>query len=268
MPGNEIETGEGTETDVYPHAPHESQVLVLALCGSRAYRTSTAGSDFDWHGVFAAAPGELDGVYPLDDADQTWVQHGELEDFSLHEAGKFCRLAAKCNPSAIETLWAAAADSDSVCGAAVATTAAVTPLGRDLVEIRTTFLSAPRVRDAYLGFMRKQLRLLSDRHADPADERRAKHAKHIKRLAECGAQLWRTGDMAITVADPAAYHDFGEYCREERSNRTVAALVDEHRAVFDEPTPLPDRPDMRPAADWLARVRTAYSSASWTGVIQ
>jgi hypothetical protein len=221
-------------------------MLLQVLCGSHAYGTNTPESDMDWHGVFAEPPGVLDGLFPPSERDQTWSEHGEHEDFAFHEAGKFCRLALKCNPTMLEVLWAADDDRSFVTG-----------LGDMLVQERQSFLSAPSVRNSYLGFMNQQVRLVTDRHTDPNDRRRAKHAKHILRLMECGKSLWTTGDMSVRVSDPDAYHAFGEACARDTTNKKLFDAVGEYESVFDSPTVLPEEPDGNFAKYWLSTVRRA-----------
>lgn len=243
---------------MYSKKPARDRTLLLVVSGSRAYGTSTETSDTDIKGVFVAEQREVDGVYPLVDRDQTFARTHEVEtapdgsqvesDWSLHEIAKFCRLAAGCNPSALETLWT---DESDVIYA--------TRLGLELVSLRGDFLSAPSVRGAYLSYASSQLRRMQQSHTDPTDRRRAKHAKHLRRLLVAGYELWSTGEMNLKVRDPEDYHAFGERCQTDHTNALLESVVRDYTTLFDEtPSKLPEKPDLRRVHDLVARVRNEY----------
>jgi predicted nucleotidyltransferase len=220
--------------------------LLLGIVGSTAYGLAGPHSDVDRLGVFAVPTVALHGLHP---PKETLVTHDP--DVTLHEAAKFCRLALSCNPTAMELLWL----PDDLYEVR-------TDLGRELIAIRSSFLSAPRVRDAFLGYAEQQFTRLINKEAGRdggrwADRRTAKHARHLLRLIEQGLHLYQTGVLTIRLADPQRYVDFGEQ---------VAADPDAARPVIEHArtrfaaatTPLPDEPDEEPAERWLPRVRAFY----------
>ena len=243
---------------MYDKKPTDDRTLLLVVSGSRAYGTHTAESDTDIKGVFVAEQHEIDGIYPLTDRDQTFVRTAEFvtrpdgalveTDWSLHEISKFCRLAASCNPTILETLWTDAEDVISV-----------NAYGNELIQLRTDFLSASGVRNAYLGYATSQLRRMTQAHTDVSDPRRAKHAKQLRRLLMAGYQLWSTGDMRVKVDDPEDFHMFGERCRADATNALIESVITDYTILFDEtPTALPNEPDLSRAHDLVKRVRNAY----------
>jgi predicted nucleotidyltransferase len=213
--------------------------LLRGIVGSTAYGLAGPHSDVDRLGVFAAPTTAFHGLHP---PKESIVSH-DPEDVTMHEAGKFCRLALSCNPTAMELLWL----PDDLYEVR-------TPLGDELIAIRSAFLSAPRARDAFLGYAEQQFARLSNKGAD---KRTAKHARHLLRLIDQGLSLYETGVLTIRLADPQRYLDFGEQ---------VAADPDAARPVLDRArerfasatTVLPERPDEEPAERWLLRVRAFY----------
>lgn len=217
-------------------------VLLQGVVGSTAYGLAHAGSDIDRLGVYAEPASAFHGLHlPIDKA-ATQVRHDP--DITRHEARKFCRLALACNPTVSELLWLPYDLYDER-----------TDLGDELIAIRSAFLSAPRVRNAYLGYASQQLsRLVSkDVRALPA-AKIAKHARHLARLAHQGRELYQTGCLRVRLEDPQWYVDFGERCAVDAT--AARELLTNTEASFDEiRTPLPSVPDEPAVEAWLHRVR-------------
>lgn len=220
-------------------------LLLSGIVGSTAYGLARPGSDVDRLGVFAVPTVQLHGLRAPKDSHVT-----HQPDQTLHEAAKWCRLALQGNPTVLEVVWLPH-DLYEV----------RTPLGDDLIAIRTSFLSAPRVRAAYLGYAEQQFRRLVARGdgSFSADTRRrtAKHARHLRRLCEQGLQLYTTGRLDVRVSDPDAYFDFGEAVVADPDHaRPYLVHIEE---AFDATTsPLPDQPDEAPVEEWLQRVRAHF----------
>ncbi|MEU6971157.1 nucleotidyltransferase domain-containing protein [Kitasatospora aureofaciens] len=217
-------------------------VLLSGIVGSTAYGFAHAGSDLDRLGLFATPTEELHGLHRPAESHVTTAP-----DVTLHEAAKWCRLALSCNPTASELVWLPEDLYETV-----------TPLGRELVGIRSSFLSAPAVRRAYLGYADQQFRKLLTRDTtDPATRRRAaKHARHLVRLVEQAVRLHRTGHNLIRLSDPERVRDLGERI----ADRPGAAehLLADAADHLSRPGVLPEAPDPRPAEAWLRRVRAAH----------
>lgn len=219
-------------------------VLLSGVVGSTAYGLAGPHSDVDRLGVFAAPTIALHGLHP---PKQSIVEHDP--DVTLHEAAKFCRLALSCNPTAMELMWLPEYEVR-------------TALGDELIAIRSAFLSAPRVRDAFLGYAEQQFTRLTNKEASRdggrwADRRTAKHARHLLRLIEQGLGLYETGVLTIRLADPQRFLDFGErVMADPAAARPV--LEDARERFATATTVLPDRPDDEPAERWLLRVRAFY----------
>lgn len=220
-------------------------VLLSGIVGSTAYGLAREGSDVDRLGMFAAPTEDLHGLHAPKDSHVT-----THPDRTLHEAAKWCRLALGGNPTVLELVWLPS-DLYEV----------RTPLGDELIGIRSSLLSAKRVRDAYLGYATQQFKRLYDRGdgSFSADTRKrtAKHARHLRRLCHQGFELYATGRLSIRVDDPEEYHRFGE---EVAADAMVALPMLQHfEAAFDgTASVLPDRPDEAPAEAWLRRVRAAH----------
>ncbi|WP_194822136.1 hypothetical protein [Micromonospora sp. S-DT3-3-22] len=136
-----------------------------------------------------------------------------------------------------------------------------TETGDRLIAIRSA--SAPRVRDAYLGYASQQFRKLTTRDATVGGRRRsAKHARHLARLLHQGRTLYATGRLEIRLADPQWFRAFGERVV-GGALAEAQALVAEAERDFDRlRTPLPDRPDEATVKRWLRDVRAAHLPAA------
>lgn len=223
-----------------------TDVLLSGIVGSTAYGLATPDSDVDRLGIFAAPTEALLGLH----APQESVVSNS-PDKTLHEARKWSKLALGGNPTVMELVWL----PDDLYEVR-------TPLGDELIGIRQSFLSAKRVRDAYLGYATQQFRKLESRGdgSFSADTRKrtAKHARHLARLVRQGRELYAAGHLRIRLEDPQWYRDFGE--------RVAGGDLDEARHLLAEAevdfdntrTPLPDRPDDDTVEKWLQAVRAAH----------
>lgn len=224
-------------------------VLLSGVVGSTAYGLAHGDSDVDLLGLFAVPTVELHGLYPP--TPDSVVTHDP--DCTLHEAAKWCRLALSCNPTATELVWL----PDHLYTVS-------SQLGDELISIRHSFLSAERVRDAYLGYAHQQFKRLIDRGdgSFSADTRKrtAKHARHLRRLCHQGYSLYTTGQLPIRLENPQEYIDFGE---EVAENADAATSVLSHYdwAFSHTRSVLPEKADPAPAEAWLRRVRAHFYEA-------
>lgn len=218
-------------------------LLLSGIVGSVAYGLAGPGSDVDRIGVFAAPTVAFHGLRRPTESVVTTDP-----DVTLHEAGKYCGLALSGNPTAIELMWLPDDCYETRTG-----------FGERLIAIRSAFLSAPRVRAAYLGYATQQFRKLATRDSSTGGRRRsAKHARHLARLLHQGRVLYATGVLEIRLADPEWFRAFGE--------RVAGGALDEAEALvaaaerdFDRiHTPLPERPDEETVERWLLDVRAAH----------
>lgn len=225
----------------------DNVILLKGIVGSTAYGLAGPNSDVDGLGMYAAPTIEFHGLHPPSAKTASIVKI--KPDLTMHEVGKMAHLCLSGNPTATELLWL---DSYEVS----------TPLGLDLIAIRQSFLSAGKVRDAYLGYATQQFRRLSERGdgSFSADlrKRTAKHARHLMRLCHQGFILYASGRLVIKLEDPDAFRAFGETVAGgdiEAARRLIATYEDK----FDTTTTvLPDRPDEYSVEKWLLRVRRVF----------
>ncbi|WP_047891753.1 nucleotidyltransferase domain-containing protein [Micromonospora sp. RV43] len=220
-------------------------ILLSGIVGSTAYGLARPGSDVDRLGVFAVPTAALHGLTPPAESHVT-----TKPDRQLHEARKFAMLCIGGNPTAFELLWL----PDDLYEVR-------TELGQELIDLRSAFLSAPRVRDAYLGYARQQFHRLKERGdgSFSADlrKRTAKHARHLARLTRQGLDLYATGTLTVRVECPEWYHDFGDAVAGGHLQIASDLLAKAERNVARIKSPLPERPDTAPIEAWLRRVREA-----------
>ncbi|MEU3452301.1 nucleotidyltransferase domain-containing protein [Micromonospora sp. NPDC006766] len=225
-------------------------VLLAGIVGSTAYGLAGPDSDVDRLGVFAAPTEAFHGLTPPEETKVT-----SKPDTTIHEAAKYARLALGGNPTVSELMWL----PDDLFEVR-------TPLGEELIGIRSAFLSAKRVRDAYLGYATQQFRRLEARGdgSFSADTRRrtAKHARHLLRLCHQGLRLYATGELEIRLANPQRFVDFGERVASGDIELARAWMAD-YESRFDAArSVLPVEPDRAAVEAWLLRVRHAHLDAN------
>jgi|SRR6185437_1067155 len=219
-------------------------ILLQGIVGSTAYGLAGPESDVDRAGVFAHPTALLFGLSKPAESIVT-----TKPDVTYHEAEKACRLMLSCNPTAMETLWLESWEIK-------------TALGDELVGLRSAFLSARRVREAYLGYATDQFRKAincadGSFNSDIPPRRASKHARHLMRLVEQGFELYATGRLHIRVEDPQRYIDFGE--RTAADPLSALPYLTEARQRFDRtPSALPEEPRRGAVESWLRRVRAEY----------
>lgn len=217
-------------------------ILLSGVVGSTAYGLATEDSDTDRLGLFAAPTVAFHGLHKPKESHVT-----THPDSTFHEAAKWLRLALSCNPTVTELVWLNDYET-------------LTILGKELVYLRSSLLSARRVRDAYLGYATQQFKKLEARGdgSFSADTRKrtAKHARHLWRLLQQGCDLHQTGHLHVRLTpEPAANcRAFGDLVAAGETYRAEQALRDAEE-MFDKPGVLPDKPDEAAAEAWLLRVR-------------
>lgn len=224
----------------------ERHPLVMGVVGSTAYGLAHEGSDVDRLGMFTYPTESFLG---LKTPDESVVMTNP--DITMHEARKYVGLVLKCNPTAMELLWL---DDYEL----------LTPQAEELIEIRQCFLSAKRVRDAYLGYATSQFERLSRRGdgSFSADlrKRTEKHARHLMRLVEQGYHLYTTGKLMIRLEDPESYHEFGRLVARGRAKVAFPYMVRAQQRFDSARTVLPDHPDEERVEKWLIDLRKQFMS--------
>jgi uncharacterized protein len=232
------------------------KVLLKGVVGSTAYGLDHGGSDVDYMGVFAFPTNQAVG---LDRWDESIVTKDP--DTTMHEARKFVALCLDGNPSVSELLWLDSYEQ-------------ISEEGQALVNLRHSFLSAKRVRAAYLGYATSQFKRLKERGdgSFSADTRKRtqKHARHLVRLVEQGYHLYRSGELIVNLRssaseiEPEWVFSMGEAIeadpsRAERYMAQAEVRFDEAKSV------LPVKADREAVNRWLIRVRRADWGLGWTG---
>lgn len=222
-----------------------NKVILEGIVGSTAYGLATPESDIDKLGVYVQPTTDFHGMKLWTEKDFSVVT--TQPDRTLHEVGKFCRLAIKCNPTITELLWI---PEELITVAA--------PEGILLRMMAKNFLSAKLVKSAYLGYANSQLVRLEDRGDFGSDlkKRTKKHARHLLRLVTQGYTLYTEGHLPIRVDDPEKYHEFGE---------AVAIDPGHARRVFSEfeikwneaKSTLPESPNWDSIENLVKKIRKA-----------
>jgi len=160
-------------------------VVLEGMVGSRAYGLATPYSDQDFLGIYVEPLDAVLGLNGASKTDQSYVQRSP--DRTIHELGKFCRLALAANPTISELLW-------------LPEYVLRTQIGDVLIDARSLFLSQ-RVRNTYGGYAFQQLNRLKQRGDFSSDlrKRTEKHGRHCYRLAIQGAHILREGQLKVRL---------------------------------------------------------------------
>ncbi len=218
-----------------------TKIILSGTVGSTAYGLNRADSDVDTLGIYVEPTINLVGLRQRTERDFTTVSKDP--DVTLHEVGKYCRLAIQGNPTINELMWL---EDYNVMDA----------FGARLVDMRADFLSRQRIRDAYFGYATQQfLRLFREgAFQSTYRARTAKHARHVYRLLHQGLELYSTGGLTIRVADPEKFHAFGEAAAEDHT--LVEMVITAFEKEFDAATsPLPEKPNFGAIEFFLRDIR-------------
>lgn len=219
-----------------------ANILLSGVVGSTAYGLNREGSDIDTLGVYAAATLDVAGLHWHSSRETV---HTTKPDTTLHEIGKWCRLALKGNPTITELCWLPHDLLDTV----------HPEYGTRLIELRTAFLSDHAITSAYGGYARQQAHRLDARGDSTfsADTRKrtTKHARHLLRLLRQGRHLRETGTLTVRIDDPGDYFAFDDMSPQQMINvyEREDALFSAVRSV------LPTHPDTDKIRGYLDDVR-------------
>ena len=227
-------------TDV--QAQWGTKVLVLGLVGSKAYGIDNQDSDEDYVGCFMVDPRRI-----LTDLEyeSTWhtILAYEPHDCQVHELRKFVSLAAKANPTILESLF-----SPQI---------SVSRAGLELVRNRHLFLSQ-KVRYTYGGYARQQMDRLQRRgdgsFSSDTRKRYAKHARHMFRLLEQGTSILETGELQVRVSDPERIVAMGKLPPDD----LICAFEEEFAKFESIESSIREKPDYDKIKDVVYSIRSMY----------
>lgn len=217
---------------------------LLGVVGSTAYGLATPESDIDRLGVFMEPLRVVVGLSGSSKVENSKVTKDP--DLTLHEIGKFCRLALAGNPTVTELLWLPEYEL-------------MTSIGRTLVEGRDLFLSQA-FRKTYGGYALQQLKRLKERGDFSSDlkKRTEKHGRHCMRLIIQGKHVMEHGEVKIrlTESEIGACRTAGRMADSDVD--TFESMVMEGLEEFDEVadrSPLPEKPDRDAVNEMLVDLR-------------
>jgi len=154
----------------------EQFIIYRCVVGSRAYGLDNDESDTDRRGIYLA-PAELQ-----------WSLFGAPEQFEDNaaqscywELQKFLTMALKANPNILECLFSPMVEK-------------VTPLGKELLDLRQAFLSQ-MIFQTFNGYAMSQFKKI-EQDIRNSGQIKWKHAMHLLRLLLTGAETLRNGDVA------------------------------------------------------------------------
>lgn len=216
--------------------------------GSQAYGLATPESDTDTLGIYVEPNENLYGLKLYTEKDFSKVTKDP--DRTLHEVGKFCRLALQCNPTVTELLWVP--ESLLIVNSAA---------GSGLRVNARAFLSADLVRSSYMGYAEAQFKRLLERgdgsFSSDTRKRTKKHARHLLRLMHQGYTLYSTGDLPIRIEDPERYFEFGEIVADHPDH--AKQTIQTYRKMFEEVRPaIPEKADRDRVDRIIKWIRKVY----------
>lgn len=215
-----------------------ARVIYRCIVGSQAYGLASEESDVDRRGVYlppADLHWSLYGVPDQIEREQTQEHYWELQRFLV--------LALKANPNVLECLYTPLVEQ-------------VTPLGEELLAMRTAFLSR-LVYQTYNGYVMSQFKKMQ---ADIRAQGRVKwkHVMHLIRLLISGITVLRHGLVPVRVEEHRERLlavRRGEIPWDETEQWRKSLHRQFEQAVAQ--TTLPERPDYQRANAFLVRARRA-----------
>lgn len=218
-----------------------ARVIYKCIVGSRAYGLEGEDSDMDYRGIY------------LPPADLHWSLYGVPEQIEREELQeqywelqRFLVLALKANPNVLECLYTPLVES-------------VTPLGEELLGMRTSFLSR-MVFQTYNGYVSSQFKKMQ---ADIRNQGQVKwkHVMHLIRLLISGISVLRDGFVPVRMDE---YRERllavrrGDVPWDEANGWRLSLHREFDQAV--QCTSLPERPDYERANALLIKARRAALS--------
>src|ERR1017187_3980391 len=214
----------------------ESVIIYRCIVGSRAYGLDNDDSDIDRRGIYLAP------------ADLQWSLFGAPEQFEDNatqscywELQKFLIMALKANPNILECLYSPMVEK-------------ITPLGEDLLALRTAFLSQ-MIFQTFNGYAMSQFKKI-EQDIRNHGEVRWKHAMHLLRLLLTGAATLRDAHLPVRVEahrERLLTVKSGELPWAEVDTWLKELHRDFERALSE--TRLPERPDYEAANCFLIKAR-------------
>lgn len=199
-----------------------NNIILECVVGSQMYNLDTPESDIDIKGIFVAEPTKFWNLETVKDV----VDHTE-PDWAYFELKKFCNLALKMNPTIIELLYA----NDYL---------QLTPIGRDLIAIRESFLHKGAV-NSYLGYAVQQVQRKYRNASDITKYRAGKHVRHTWRLCKQYEQLAMTGTLQPRLTDKEREECFA--FQKKTYRECLQWFLNEDKRLRELPSVLPDKPN-------------------------
>lgn len=232
--------------------------ILRSVVGSGVHGIAIEGTDdHDEMGIYIEPPEYVLGVERQRE-DYIWRTqpegvrsgHGDI-DLVLYSLKKYLRLAIKGNPTVLLPLFA---PEESL--------VVVTPLGEELRDMRTAFMSRLAV-ERFLGYMHSQHeRMLGQSKRNVPNRPElierygwdVKYGSHALRLAYQGFEIASTGSLSLPLPDRERERVLatkrGEVDRDEVSAE-ISRLEASVRAILDEDrSPLPKAADLDRISAW------------------
>lgn len=211
--------------------------ILRGIGGSHAHGLATESSDEDRIGVISYP---TEDFFSLRKPPDSVVTHEP--DAAYHELEKFLALAAKSNPTVLETLWLDSYEASE------------SGWGTMLLQIRTAFASERHVMNAYVGYAESQFRKMMTAGDSTSRARSPKNARHMMRLLEQGRHLYATGELRVRVQNPDQYREWETWS----TDRLSTEFVNQWQSFIGTKSVLPAEPDWAAINDYLRKYRRGH----------
>ena len=230
--------------DVTPNSGFDLEQFIIYRCivGSRAYGLDNDESDTDRRGIYLA-PAELQ--WSLFDAPEQFEDNAAQSCY--WELQKFLTMALKANQNILECLFSPMVEK-------------VTPLGKELLDLRQAFLSQ-MIFQTFNGYAMSQFKKI-EQDIRNSGQIKWKHAMHLLRLLLTGAATLRDGSVPVHVE--AHRERLLAVKRGEMPWAEVDAWRKELHRDFERAlaeTKLPERPDYEAANRFLIKARQEMANS-------
>ena len=244
-PASTQSMSDGSPVTANPGFDLEQFIIYRCVVGSRAYGLDNDESDTDLRGIYLA-PAELQ-----------WSIFGAPEQFEDNaaqscywELQKFLTMALKANPNILECLFSPMVEK-------------VTPLGKELLDLRQAFLSQ-MIFQTFNGYAMSQFKKI-EQDIRNSGQIKWKHAMHLLRLLLTGTETLRNGSVPVRVE---AHRDrLLTVKRGDMPWSDVDAWRKELHCDFERAlaaTKLPERPNYEAANRFLIKARQEMANIGAT----
>ena len=219
-------------------------IVLKTLVGSRLHNLhNEENSDYDWRGIFIEPLKTILSPFKKQRSN-SWIEGND--DDTSYELLHYCKLAASCNPTALEVIWSNIVIEKDKSG-----------IADTLIENRSKFLDTEKIYNAHVGYASNQVKKMD--LLQPNDRTPKAIIAYIRTMRQ-GIELLETGTF-----NPVYDYPDREFLLEmkyafDKTQITEATMV-MSKLRYDMETAKMNAVQMKTDIDWIENMLVeVYSS--------